>query len=145
MSIYIREKGCFGAGIVTLKSNLLNRRLEAEQSKALPPQDLNRQCGTPEHHLYPCDVHIHHLETQKLCVLTCRGAVTRTQLDFSTRTLITFITFSLFLFIFFLPTQILQEKWCFCFQTTAIHILQVTSSVVHRELRVGVFTRTVCP
>lgn len=59
MSIYISEKGCFGAGIVTLKSNLLNRRLEAEQSKALPPQDLNRRRGTPEHHLYPCDIHTH--------------------------------------------------------------------------------------
>lgn len=34
------EEGCFGAGIVTLNFNLLNRTLEAKQSKALPPQDL---------------------------------------------------------------------------------------------------------
>lgn len=67
MSIYISEKGCFGAGIVTLKSNLLNRRLEAEQSKALPPQDLNRQCGTPEHHLYPCDVHTPSRNSEAVC------------------------------------------------------------------------------
>lgn len=64
------EKGCFGAGIVTLKFSLLNRRLEAKQSKALPPQDLNRWRRTPQQHLTPCDIHTNtpRLGTQKLCV-----------------------------------------------------------------------------
>lgn len=101
MSIYISERRCFGAGIVTLKFSLLNRRLEAEQSKALLPQDLSRRRGTPEQHLNPCDTHIPHLETQKLCVLTRRGAVAQTQLVFSTRTVITFIMFPCLCFCWF--------------------------------------------
>lgn len=41
MNMY-KVKGVFGAGIVTLPFTLFNRRLEAKESPALPPQDLNR-------------------------------------------------------------------------------------------------------
>lgn len=74
-----------------------------------------------QQHLCLCDIHPAELEIQMLsvCVLRTKVPVAWTQLDSSTRTVITFIRcfnvfvlfFILFLFFyFFLPTQILQEK-----------------------------------
>lgn len=65
-------------------------------------------------HLYLCDKYSAELETQKLFV----GAVAWNTIDSSTRTVITYqMSCRVFVSLLFCqPTQILQEKWCFCFQ-----------------------------
>lgn len=103
------------------------------------------------------NTHTHPAATnsEAVCLLH-KGAAARTPPDSSTRTVITFfryfhffdlllLFFGLFLVLnFFLPTQILQEKWCFCFQARAVQTLQSKSSLVHTELRISLFTHTAC-
>lgn len=87
--ICIKWKGCFGAGIVTLKFNLLNGRLEAEESQALPPQDLNRWRqwrGSTSTWVYT-----HATEIETVFHTSRRGAMLQAQLDSSTRIVNTFI------------------------------------------------------
>lgn len=69
---------------MTFKLNLLNRRLEAKESEALPPQDLNRWRRTTRGVAAAPDRTRNSKKKKAVCVyLTNNGAVARTQLDSS--------------------------------------------------------------
>lgn len=120
----------------------------------MPPEDLNM--AAHQHLKTNTHTHTPQPQTQRLCVYYTKvRRLERHQIPVLELLSLFFryfhffdlllLFFGLFLVLnFFLPTQILQEKWCFCFQARAVQTLQSKSSLVHTELRISLFTHTAC-